>query len=71
MPAYDRPIVINVPDRDRHRMHTGIGSVLKFKSNDLERVQAWLDRAAEAGIIEPTRAHTYDATYGGPVWYIP
>jgi uncharacterized glyoxalase superfamily protein PhnB len=71
MPAYDRPIVINVPEQDRRRMHDSIGAVIKFQSNDLARVQAWLDRAAAAGIIEPTVAKSYDGTYGGPVWYIP
>ncbi len=48
-----------------------IGAVLQFISNDHRRVQDWLDRAAEAGIIMPTMARTYDPKYGGPVWYIP
>lgn len=72
MPAYDKPIVINTPSEHlRRRGHNMVGAVLQFNSNDIERVQAWLDRAAEAGIIQPTTAHSYDGTYGGPVWYIP
>jgi uncharacterized glyoxalase superfamily protein PhnB len=71
MPAYDRPIVINVPEQDRRRMQDSVGAVLQFNSNDIERVQAWLDKAAAAGIIAPTTARSYNSTYGGPVWYIP
>lgn len=72
MPAYDKPIVINIPSEHlRRRGHNMVGAVIKFNSTDIDRIQAWLERAAEAGIIEPTNAVSYDGTYGGPVWYIP
>lgn len=69
MPANDRPFAINTPRYESNA--NAVGAVIKFKSADVGRIQAWLDRAAEAGIIEPTAAHAYDGTYGGPVWYIP
>ena len=69
MPAYDRPIQFIAPQQPR-RQHA-VGAVIKFKSTDIDRIQNWLDRAAEAGIIEPSTAKAYDAEYGGPVWYVP
>ncbi len=48
-----------------------VGAVLVFKTDDLQRIQRWLDRAADAGVIEQTTAHGYDERHGGPVWYIP
>lgn len=71
MPAYDRPIQISVPEIDRRRMQDSVGAVIQFQSNDIERIQAWLDKAAAAGIIMPTTAHSYNSAHGGPVWYIP
>jgi uncharacterized glyoxalase superfamily protein PhnB len=71
MPAYDRPIQIRVDAEVQRRTHDSVGAVLKFNSNDIDRIQAWLDRAAEAGIIQPTVAKSYQSAYGEPVWYIP
>lgn len=71
MPAYDRPIHFQAGASSAPVQPTAVGSVVIFKSTDVERVQAWLDRAAEAGIIEKTYANTYNPTYGGPVWYVP
>lgn len=68
MPAYDRPIVINVQRVPEQR----VGAVIKFAPGvDVERAQRFLDRLVERGIAEQTTAHQYDGTYGGPVWYIP
>lgn len=71
MPAYDRPIHIQAGVSSAPVQPTALGAVVIFKSTDAARVQAWLDRAAEAGIIEKTHANTYNPTYGGPVWYVP
>lgn len=70
MPAYDRPIQF-IPQPQAQRRQEAVGAVIKFKSTDVNRIQAWLDRAAAAGIIEPSMAKAYDAEYGGPVWYVP
>jgi hypothetical protein len=67
MPAYDRPIRFNGARQAEPR----VGAVIVFKSNDMERIQKFLDSLAERDIVEPTVAHEYDASYGGPVWYIP
>ena len=68
MPAYDRPIQF-IPQQQRHQ--EAVGAVIKFKSTDVQRIQQWLDRAAAAGIIEPSMAKAYNAEYGSPVWYVP
>jgi hypothetical protein len=67
MPAYDRPMHIRVEPQAERR----VGAVIQFESTDARRIQDWLDRAAAAGIIKSTVAQSYDARYGGPVWYIP
>lgn len=67
MPACDQPLHVRVP----RQQQVAVGAVIQFKSIDVERIQAWLDRAAAAGIIEQTTAHEYNPEYGGPVWYIP
>ena len=72
MPAYDRPIEIRVPEQDRRRLQpVAVGAVIRFNSTDVDRIQAWLERAAEAGIIQPTTCHEFNPEHGGPVWYIP
>ena len=48
-----------------------IGAVIEFNSTDLARVQAFLDRLNERGIIKQTTARTFNADHGAPVWYIP
>ena len=60
-----------MPRKDDHLADNRVGAVIQFQSTDRARIQAWLDRAAAAGIIKPTVARQYDAQYGGPVWYIP
>jgi hypothetical protein len=69
MPAYDRPIEFHV-DRSVRRVDS-VAAVIKFQSNDLERIQKFLNELAVRGIIEPTKAHEYNSEHGGPVWYIP
>lgn len=71
MPAYDRPIQIRSFAEVQRLPHDSVGAVLRFQSNDIDRIQAWLDRAAEAGIIQPTVAKSYRSADGKPVWYIP
>lgn len=57
--------------KDDDQKDLRVGAVIQFQSTDRQRIQDWLDRAAKAGIIKETIARSYDATYGGPVWYIP
>lgn len=48
-----------------------VAALIHFKSDDVQRIQDWLDRAAKAGIIEPARVEHYDARFGTPCFYIP
>lgn len=64
---YDRPLYIRTEPSPEPK----VGAVIVFRSTDTARIQDWLDRAAAAGIINPTEAQEYDARWGGPVWYIP
>ncbi len=48
-----------------------VGAVLVFKSDDVERVQEFLNRLVERDIIQPATAREFNPQYGGPVWYIP
>lgn len=71
MPAYDRPIVINV---DRlPRKADAVAAVVRFKvgPDQMARIQAWLDRAAEAGIIEPAKAREYHSVETTAELYFP
>jgi uncharacterized glyoxalase superfamily protein PhnB len=70
MPDYRKPIHFRKTDTDP-QVDNRVGAVLQFESTDRARIQAWLDRAAAAGIIKKTVARQYDANMGGPVWYIP
>ncbi len=62
MPAYDRPIRINVDRGPDYRAPAdAVAAVVRFKAgpDQMARIQAWLDRAADAGIIEQTTAREY------------
>ncbi len=62
MPAYDKPIVFNMPSQFAGRGRVdAVAAVVRFVAgpDQKARIQAWLDRAAAAGIIEPAVATEY------------
>lgn len=75
MPAYDRPIQINVPEQypGARRSKDSVAAVIRFTAgpNQLVRIQAWLDRAADAGIIEKTVAKEYSSAETCAELYFP
>lgn len=75
MPAYDRPIVINVPEQypGRRPAADSVAAVIRFVRGpgEMERIQAWLDRAADAGIIERTTAREFHSRETSAELYFP
>jgi hypothetical protein len=70
MPAYDRPIVITV-DRPTKPVPRQVAAVIKFTSTDLGRIEAYLAKLSDAGIITSYSARAYDADFTSPELYFP
>lgn len=71
MPAYDRPIeYIRDPKAPKHKR---VAAVITFVAGpeEMERIQAFLNRLAQRGIIETSLATEYDPEYTNPTLYFP
>lgn len=72
MPAYDRPIVFNTPEQfDRRPAPREVAAVIKFSSTDLDRINAYLAKLSDAGIITSWTARAYDGSITSPELYFP
>lgn len=70
MPAYDRPIVIHtsLPAEQRPRE---VAAVIKFSSNDIDRINRFLATLSDRGIITSYTARSYDPVISSPELYFP
>lgn len=74
MPAYDQPIRFNLPSQFETRGRPdAVAAVVRFKAgpDQMARIQAWLDRAAELGIIEQTTVREYHSVETTAELYFP
>ncbi len=74
MPAYDQPIRFILPSQHEVRGRAdAVAAVVRFKAgpDQMARIQAWLDRAADAGIIEQTTAREYRSSETYAELYFP
>lgn len=70
MPAYDRPIQFHLPRQEKPAPRE-VAAVIKFSSTDLDRINAYLAKLSDAGIITSWSAKAYDASVTSPELYFP
>jgi hypothetical protein len=71
MPANTTPYVIRVPER-KCGDSKKYAAVLEFESDDLERINAFLVRLRERGIVTNVpRASHFDPNFTSPELYFP
>lgn len=70
MPAYDRPIVINV-DQPKDPAPREVAAVIRFSSTDLARINEFLSKLSDRGIITSYTARAYDPRFTTPELYFP
>lgn len=69
MPANSRPFPV-YSDRNTSE---AVAAVIRFKAgpDQMARIQAWLNKAAAAGVIEQATAQAYDPERTSAVLYFP